>query len=103
MYEIHDGVGVAGQFILTVITEGTAEVASVMVVVVSGGFGGSGRRLGQSGTLGDLILLQAATLIFFPATAVAGIGAARLDHRGSSFYPQKKGAAMYSTTLAVLN
>jgi hypothetical protein len=34
---------------------------------------------------------------------VAGIVAARLDHRGSSFYPQKQGAAMYSTTLAVLN
>jgi len=47
MYEIHDGVGVAGQFILTVNAEGTAEVAALMVVVMVGRFGSFGRcRLG---------------------------------------------------------
>jgi hypothetical protein len=51
VYEIHDGVGVAGQFILTVIAEVTAEVATLMVVVVLGRCGGYGRSgLCQSGT-----------------------------------------------------
>ena len=46
LYEIHDGIGVAGQFIL-VVAKVPAEVASLRVVVVLGRFGGAGRcRLG---------------------------------------------------------
>lgn len=58
VYEIHNGVGIAGQFILAVLTGVAAEVASLVAVVMLDRCGGSGSRcLCQSGALGDLILL----------------------------------------------
>ncbi len=76
---IDDGVGCVGQFIGVIVT---AEIAMSMIVVVVM-VGGSGESVGggleEDGTLGTLILLEAAALVFLPAAAVARIVASDLD------------------------
>ena len=69
VYEVHDGVGVAGQFILVIMMT-TAKIASLMTVVVLSCFGrsGGGRRC-QSGAVGELIFSQATALVLLPAAA----------------------------------
>jgi hypothetical protein len=74
VYEVHDGIGVAGELIV-VIDLATAKVATFVTVVVL-----SGR--GQSGTLSELIFSQATALVFLPAATGARIIASRLVTHG---------------------
>ncbi len=77
---VDDRVGRRGQIIGIVFAKSVAaEVAVIVVVVMVGGRGESlGGGLGKDSALGTLILLEAASLVFLSATAVARIVASDL-------------------------
>ncbi len=82
---VDDSVGRRGQFIGIFVADVAAEIAVTVVVVMVGGRGESlGGGLGEDSALGTLILLEAASLVFLSAPAVARIVASnlRLVHRG---------------------
>jgi len=72
---VDDRVGCGGEFIGVIVAKRVAaEIAvSVVVMMVGGGGESIGGGLGEDGTLGLLIILEAAALVFVSATAVARI------------------------------